>query len=74
MQNPYLYNVKSEKRISLGMFHSPQEYTGEWRCDNHPRSNVQGTQVCIDSPHQRGRQMYMIDIDGLAPMVTKPRE
>lgn len=64
-QNPYLYEVATGKRTSLGLFHSPKEYAGEWRCDNHPRFSPDGKKVCIDSPHNSGRQMYLIDISSL---------
>jgi Tol biopolymer transport system component len=47
------------------MFHSPKEYMGEWRCDNHPRFSPDGKKVCIDSPHAGGRQMYLIDIGSI---------
>jgi hypothetical protein len=62
-QNVYLYEVATGRRVELGSFHSPPEYTGEWRCDTHPRFSPDGTKVCIDSPHGgNGRQMYLIDI------------
>ena len=62
MQTPYLYHVPTDRRVDLGHFHSPDSYVGEWRCDTHPRSSRDGRLVCIDSPHQGGRQMYLIDI------------
>jgi len=62
-QNPYLYDTASDKRYPLGHFHSPAEYTGEFRCDTHPRSSPDGRKVVIDSPHgNNGRQLYLIDI------------
>jgi hypothetical protein len=62
-QNPYLYEVATQRRIALGHFHSPPEYTGEWRCDTHPRFSPDGKKVVIDSPHGgNGRQMYLLDI------------
>jgi hypothetical protein len=61
-QNPYLYEVASGRRVALGHFHSPAQYTGEWRCDTHPRFSPDGKMVTIDSPHQGGRQIYLIDI------------
>ncbi len=61
-QHVYLYEVATGRRVPLGSFHSPPEYTGEWRCDTHPRSSPDGRKVCIDSPHDGGRQMYLIDI------------
>ena len=65
LQHPYLYDTQTGRRHPLGHFHSPREYTGEWRCDTHPRSGPDGTTVCIDSPHEGGRQMYLIDVRGI---------
>lgn len=65
-QNPYLYHVKTGKRHPLGHFYSAPEYTGEWRCDTHPRFSPDGKKVVIDSPHGgNGRQLYLIDISGI---------
>jgi hypothetical protein len=64
-QHPYLYDLRSHKKIPLGHFLSPSEYTGEWRCDTHPRASRDGKRVCIDSPHRGGRQMFLIDIHNL---------
>ena len=62
-QNPYVYHVPTNKRHELGLFHLPRSYSGEWRCDNHPRSSNDGTKVVIDSPHGgNGRQLYLLDI------------
>lgn len=62
-QNVYLYNVTTGEKVPLGYFHSPSEYTGEWRCDTHPRFSPDSRSVVIDSPHGgNGRQMYLIDI------------
>lgn len=62
----YLYEVATGKRVELGAFHSPKEYTGEWRCDTHPRFSPDGNWVTIDSPHGgNGRQVHLIDIRGV---------
>ncbi len=62
-QKPHLYHVKTNRRLSLGRFHLPEEYTGEWRCDTHPRFSRDGKLVCIDSPKDKaGRQLHLIDI------------
>jgi hypothetical protein len=62
-QTPYLYHLPTDTRTDLGHFPSPLDYTGEWRCDLHPRANRDGTMVCIDSAHGgNGRQMYLMDI------------
>ena len=64
-QNVYLYEVAAGRRVPVGSFHSPKEYTGEWRCDTHPRFSPDGRKVCIDSPHNGGRQMYLIDVGSI---------
>jgi hypothetical protein len=70
LQNPYLFHVPTGKRVPLGHFHSPPQYTGEWRCDTHPRSSPDGRKVVIDSPHGgEGRQLYLIDISS----IVKPK-
>ena len=62
-QNPHLYDTATHRRFSLGRFFSPPAYSGEWRCDTHPRFSRDGKLVCIDSPHGgEGRQLHLIDI------------
>lgn len=66
LQRVYLYHVPTGREVTLGEFHSPREYSGEWRCDTHPRSSRDGRYVVIDSPHGgNGRQMYLMDISGI---------
>lgn len=65
-QTPHLYHIATNRRIDLGNFSSPPEYKGEWRVDTHPRSSRDERYVCIDSPHAgQGRQLYLINIEGL---------
>lgn len=61
-QTVYLYHVPTGRRVDLGRFPSPPSYRGEWRCDTHPRSNDRGDLVSIDSPHDGGREVYLLDI------------
>lgn len=61
-QNPYLFHLPTQKKFPLGHFFSPPPYRGEWRCDTHPRASRDGNFVCIDSPHDGGRQLYLIDV------------
>jgi len=63
LQTVFLYHVATGKIVLLGRFHSPPEYTGEWRVDTHPRHSPDGRSIVIDSPHTgEGRQMHLIDI------------
>lgn len=65
-QSPYLFHVPSGRQEFLGHFHSPKIYTGEWRCDTHPRSSNDGRTVAIDSPHTgAGRQLHLIDVSSI---------
>lgn len=61
-QHPYLCHLPKKRKFPLGHFFSPPSYSGEWRCDNHPRASRDGKLVCIDSPHNGGRQMFLIDV------------
>lgn len=62
LQHVYLYRVADGRRVPIADLHSPPEYTGEWRCDTHPRFSPDGTKVVVDSTHNGGRQLYLIDI------------
>lgn len=65
-QHVYVYDTETGKRLPLGSFYSAPEFTGEWRCDTHPRCSPDGRLVCIDSPHVgNGRQMHLIEISGV---------
>jgi len=64
-QNVHLFHIPTKRRVELGHFHLPKEYTGEWRCDTHPSCSRTGKWVSIDSPHNGGRQVYLIDISGI---------
>ncbi len=62
VQTPYLYDTRTGKRHDIGHFPSPPEYTGEFRCDLHPRFSPDGHKVVIDAPHEGGRQLHLIDV------------
>lgn len=58
-QNVYIFNVPTDRKLPLDAFHSPPEYTGEWRRDKHPHFSPDGRKVAIDSPHGgNDSQMY----------------
>lgn len=57
-----LYHMASARLIHLGAFYSPREALASVRCDLHPRWNNDGSQVCIDSFHEQGRNMYVLDV------------
>jgi hypothetical protein len=62
-QTVYLYHLPTGRRVELGRYFSPPEYTGEWRVDTHPRHSPDGKTITIDTPHTgEGRQIHLIDI------------
>jgi len=65
-QTPYLYHTPTRERTDLGHFYLPPKYSGEWRCDTHPRSSNDGRLVTIDSPHGgNGRQVWLLDVSSI---------
>lgn len=66
-----LYDTVTGARADLGRFLSPKKYSGEIRCDLHPRWSRDGRQVCFDSIHEGGRQVYVMDIGELVDQVTE---
>jgi hypothetical protein len=65
-QQIFLYHVATGRKVVLGTFTTSPEYTGEWRCDFHPRFSPDGRMVTFDSPHGgNGRRIYLIQIGGI---------
>ncbi len=62
MQTVYLYNVKTGKRIDIAKLYMSKKLGSEYRCDTHPRSTPDGKKVIVDSSHNGGRQLYIMDI------------
>jgi hypothetical protein len=61
----YLYDTREKRRTDLGWFHSPPALTADVRCDLHPRWSRDGRSVCIDSAHEGGRQLYVLDVSSV---------
>lgn len=57
-----LYHIETNTRINIGRFFSSPDIWGEIRCDLHPRWSRNGNQICIDSIHERNRQIYLVDV------------
>lgn len=57
-----LFEPNEQRIIEIGRFFSSPERSGEIRCDLHARWSRDGKQVCFDSSHEGGRQMYVIDV------------
>lgn len=60
-----LYDVENDRRYDIGSFYTDPNLGKPNRCDLHPRWHRDSRQVCIDSVHERVRQMYLIDVSSL---------
>jgi hypothetical protein len=61
-QTLILYSPRDNRRTDIGRFLQPPQFSGEIRCDLHPRWRRDGRAVCFDSVHEGTRQMYAADL------------
>jgi len=57
-----LYDVDNNNKITLGQFHSEEKFSGDIRCDLHPRWSPDGNTVSFDSVHEGSRQIYLASV------------
>ncbi len=57
-----LYDIAENRRIVLGEFHHDEQFSGDIRCDLHPRWSSDGKTITFDSVHEDSRQIYCIDL------------
>jgi hypothetical protein len=65
LQQLFLFHVESGVRTELGAFHAADRFTGDIRCDLHPRWSPDGKTISIDSVHEGSRQIYNLDVSEL---------
>jgi hypothetical protein len=65
MQELMLYNPGSREKVVLGRFHSEPVFTGDVRCDLHPRWARDGRSVTIDTVDGGDRQIAQIDVSDI---------
>ena len=57
-----VYNIDENRKILLGEFHHEEQFTGDIRCDLHPRWAPDGKTITFDSVHEGSRQIYLMDL------------
>ncbi|RKU26018.1 hypothetical protein C6497_14640 [Candidatus Poribacteria bacterium] len=57
-----LYNITENRKVFLGKFQQDKQFTGDIRCDLHPRWSTDGKTITFDSIHENTRQIYCIDL------------
>ncbi|TAM86175.1 MAG: hypothetical protein EPN41_10420 [Candidimonas sp.] len=58
----FLFDVERNVRYDIGHFRADPHLSKENRCDLHPRWSRDGRSVCVDSMHESGRHMYVLDV------------
>ncbi len=59
-----LYNIAENRKIVLGEFPHDEMFSGDIRCDLHPRWSSDGNIITFDSVHEDSRQIYCVDLNG----------
>ena len=57
-----LYDIAENRKYVLGEFHHDEQFSGDIRCDLHPRWSSDGNTITFDSVHEDSRQIYCIDL------------
>ena len=57
-----LYNIADNRKFVLGEFHHDEQFSGDIRCDLHPRWSSDGKTITFDSVHEDSRQIYCINL------------
>ena len=59
-QSLIIYDLNNNEIKTLSKFCVPFKFSGETRCDLHPRLSPNGTYVCVDNVHNNLRSMTVI--------------
>ena len=57
-----IYDISENGKILLGEFQHDEQFSGDIRCDLHPRWSIDGKTITFDSVHENSRQIYCIDL------------
>lgn len=60
-----LYEMATGRRVDVAGFHSEPVFTGDVRCDLHPRWHPDGAMLTVDAVPDGERQIYLLDVAGI---------
>lgn len=66
-QKVFLMDMVTEAVFPLGRYVEPEEFTGHWRCDLHPRWSPKGNLIGINSTFSGSRQVYVFELRQSSP-------
>lgn len=62
-----LLDLTTGERLDVGAFFHPQPFSGDIRCDLHPRWSADSRLLTFDSIHEGSRQIYLAAASDLRP-------
>ena len=71
MQGLYLTTNEAKKELKLGEFYHGFDFSGETRCDLHPRFSSKGDYIFFDTVYSGQRQLCYFDINATATKIKK---
>jgi hypothetical protein len=63
MKELFLFYMRENRLVEVGEFYESMKFSGETRCDLHPRFSNCGSYIFIDSVHSGKRKLYRISLD-----------
>ena len=65
LQHLFVYDTERDRRTEIAEFRSPPSYTGESRCDLHPRWSPDGRWISVDATYTGTRRSYLLDVSDI---------
>ena len=61
-QKLFKYDIESTKLTDIAKFYTNPSFTGEKKCDLHPRLSMDNKFICVDAVDSGKREMVLLDI------------
>lgn len=66
-----LKDTRSGQISEIGRFRAAPGFSGELRCDFHPRLRSDNRMICFDSTHEGARNVYVADVSSIVTRSTQ---
>lgn len=61
-QHLYIVDIESKEILEVAKLYSPDKFTGQVRCDLHPRWDRDGKYICVDSSFKGKRNLVILEV------------